>query len=225
MMKPESVGVVMFDAYGTLFNVYSVLNGCEREYPGKGQVLSQLWRTKQLEYTWLRSLMGRYENFENITRSALRVACTHLGLPLSDVTTARLMEEYFRLSLFPEVKAALARLKHLKLCILSNGTPRMLDSIVQHAGLAGVFSQVISVDPLRIYKPHPSVYQRGVDLAGVPKDRIAFISSNFWDVTGATAFGFRAYWINRAGNQPDELGYSPAAVLSSLDDLVAALSD
>lgn len=223
-MKPESIGAVMFDAYGTLFNVYSVLDRCEREFPGKGQALSQVWRTKQLEYTWLRSLMGRYENFESITRSALRVACANLALPLTEGASERLMEEYLRLTLFPEVKGALARLSHLKLCILSNGTPGMLDAIVQHAGLGGVFGQVISVDPLGIYKPHPSVYQRGVDLAGVPKESVAFISSNFWDVTGATAFGFRTYWINRAGNQPDELGFTPAAVLSSLDDLVTALT-
>lgn len=223
-MTPARVDAILFDAYGTLFNVFSVLEGCEREFPGKGQALSQLWRTKQLEYTWLRSLMGRYEDFESITKSGLIAATRALGLSLSEAATSRLMDEYLRLQPFAEVKGALARLSHLPLGILSNGTPRLLDAIVRNAGLTGTFRQVISVDPLRIYKPHPSIYQRGVDVLGVPKERIAFISSNFWDVAGATAFGFRTYWINRSGAQPEELGQQPLAVLGSLDELPAALT-
>lgn len=223
-MATNGIDAVVFDAYGTLFDVFSVQGRCEQECPGKGSDLSQLWRTKQLEYTWLRSLMGRYENFEDITRAALRVAARRLNLPLDAPATERLMAEYLQLTPFPDVKDALTRLAHLRLCILSNGTPRLLDAVVRNAGLTHTFAQVISVDSLRIYKPHPSVYQYGVDLLGLPKERIAFISSNFWDVSGASAFGFRTYWINRAGAHPDELGFAPVAVLSSLGDLVTALA-
>lgn len=223
-MTSDAIDAVLFDAYGTLFDVYSVLGRCETEFPGKGQVLSQTWRTNQLQYTWLRSLMGRYEDFEQITRAALEASARTLKLPLNEKASARLMEEYLRLSPFPEVLGTLPRLKHLNLCILSNGTPRLLNAIVSHAGLQDTFAHVISVDTLRIYKPHPSVYQYGVDTVGVPKERIAFISSNFWDVAGATAFGFQTYWINRAGAQPDELGQTPRAVLGGLDELPIALN-
>lgn len=217
------IDAVLFDAYGTLYDVYSVQARCEQEYPGKGAALSQLWRSKQLEYTWLRSLMNNYVDFEVVTRAALRHACKSLQLPLRDASVDALMNEYLRLATFPEVKGALAKLSHLKLAILSNGSPKLLQAIVENAGLTSTFAEVISVDPLRIYKPHPSVYQLGVEKVAVPKERIAFISSNYWDATGATAFGFRTYWINRSKAEPDELGYAPAQVLSNLDDLVAAL--
>ncbi|MBM3393368.1 MAG: haloacid dehalogenase type II [Betaproteobacteria bacterium] len=217
-MSTPTTEAVVFDAYGTLFDVYSVTARCEALFPGHGRTLAQLWRTKQLEYTWLRSLMGRYENFEVITRDALRVAATSMGLALNEANTQQLLDEYLVLAPFPEVAGVIGRLGRLKRCILSNGTPRFLAAVVGHAGLR--FDQVISVDPLRVYKPHPTVYQMGVDTLHVPKDRIAFISSNFWDISGATAFGFQTYWINRAGTAPDELGYRPIATLRTLDDLV-----
>ncbi len=220
----SNIDAVLFDAYGTLYDVYSVLARCEQAFPGKGTALSQLWRTKQLEYTWLRSLMGKYEDFEVVTRAALRFACKSLQLALDETSSKALMDEYLRLATFPEVKGALAKLSHLKLCILSNGSPRLLQSIVRNAGLESTFTQVISVHSLKVFKPHPSVYQLGVDATGVPKERIAFISSNYWDAAGATAFGFRTFWINRSKAVPDELGYPPAAVLSSLDELVTTLS-
>lgn len=223
-MAATRIETVVFDAYGTLFDVFSVLRRCEQEFPGKGQALSQLWRSKQLEYTWLRSLMGRYESFESITRDALNTAARSLGLGLDEDILARLLDEYLRLAPFPEVGDALRRLSGLRLCILSNGTQRLLDAVVRNAGLTDTFSQVLSVDPLRIYKPHPSVYRYAVQTLGVPQDGIAFISSNFWDVAGATSFGFRTYWINRSRSAPDELGFSPAAVLSSLDQLVDVLT-
>jgi 2-haloacid dehalogenase len=186
--------------------------------------LSQLWRAKQLEYTWLRSLMGRYEDFESVTRAALRYACRALGLALTDQAQAALMQEYLRLSLYPEVLAALSALKGRRLAILSNGSPGMLDAVVGNAGVASAFDAVVSVDRLRIFKPHPSVYQLAVDALGVGKEQIAFISSNFWDVSGATSFGFHTFWINRTGAQPDELGFSPAAVLVKLDELPSVLN-
>jgi 2-haloacid dehalogenase len=218
-----SIRAVVFDAYGTLFDVHSVIQRCDALFPGKGPALSQLWRAKQLEYTWLRSLMGRYEDFESITRAALRYACRALALDWSEPAEGALMDEYRRLAPYPEVPAALEALSGHRLAILSNGSPAMLDAVVRNAGLASRFQAVLSVDPLRIFKPHPAVYRLAPDTLGVTSAEIAFISSNFWDVTGATAFGFRTFWINRAGAQPDELGYRPAAVLGSLTELEAAL--
>ena len=219
-MKIEAV---VFDAYGTLFDVHSVIARCNELFPGRGKDLSQLWRTKQLEYTWLRSLMGRYEPFESITRAALVYCCRALGLPLADSAASALMQQYRELATYPDVHDTLAALSLRKLAILSNGSPGMLEAVVTNAKLASTFDAVLSVDTLRTYKPHPSVYQLAVDRLGVAKDQVAFISSNFWDVTGATAFGFRTFWINRSGAQPDELGYRPAAVLNRLDQLSQAL--
>ena len=218
------IEAVVFDAYGTLFDVHSVIRRCEELFPGKGDALSRLWRTKQLEYTWLRSLMGRYEDFEQVTRAALKFTCKSLGLARSDVTESLLMQEYLRLSLYPDARLALDLLKGRKLAILSNGSPAMLNTIVSNADLSEVFHSVLSVHALRIFKPHPSVYQWGVEALGIPKAHVAFVSSNFWDISGATAFGFRTFWINRSGAPPDELGYSPAAVLGRLDELGPALA-
>lgn len=219
-MKIEAV---VFDAYGTLFDVHSVIARCNELFPGRGKELSQLWRTKQLEYTWLRSLMGRYEPFESITRAALVYCCRALGLPLADSAASALMQQYRELATYPDVHDTLEALSLRKLAILSNGSPGMLEAVVTNAKLASTFDAVLSVDTLHIYKPHPSVYQLAVDRLGVAKDQVAFISSNFWDVTGAAAFGFRTFWINRSGAQPDELGYRPAAVLNRLDQLSQAL--
>jgi 2-haloacid dehalogenase len=219
----DAIHAVVFDAYGTLFDVHSVVRRCEALFPGKGAALSQLWRTKQLEYTWLRSLMGRYEDFGAVTRSALRFACGALGSTLSHDAEQSLLDEYLHLAPYPEVPAALEALAGRKLAILSNGSPATLTPLVANTGLAQRFHSVISVDSLRVFKPHPSVYQLAVDRLGVAREAIAFISSNFWDVCGATSFGFRTYWINRAGAQADELGFTPAAVLTRLDELPAAL--
>jgi 2-haloacid dehalogenase len=219
----KPIQAVVFDAYGTLFDVHSVANRCDQLFPGHGADLSKLWRSKQLEYTWLRSLMERYQDFESITGAALIYSCRAMGLSLADHARQALLEEYRRLATYPEVPAALQSLGGRKLAILSNGSPGMLQAVVSHAGLASAFHAVLSVDPLRIFKPHPRVYQLAVDQLDVTKESIAFISSNFWDVTGATSFGFRTFWINRSGAQPDELGYQPAGVLERLDQLSAAL--
>ena len=218
------IRAILFDAYGTLFDVHSVIRRCDELFPGKGSVLSQLWRTKQLEYTWLRSLMARYEDFDSVTRAALRFACRALGLPCSEATEAALLEEYLRLSPYGDVREALDLLRGYRLAILSNGSPAMLNALVSNAGFESTFHRVLSVHALRIFKPHPSVYQWGVESLGVSKEQIAFVSSNFWDVCGATSFGYQTFWINRTGAQPDELGYSPFAVLGRLDDLPKALS-
>jgi 2-haloacid dehalogenase len=219
------IRAVVFDAYGTLFDVHSVIRRCDLLFPGKGAALSQLWRTKQLEYTWLRSLMARYEDFEAVTRSALRVASQSLGLKCTRANEDALLQEYRQLKPYPEVPAAIAALGDRPLAILSNGSASMLEPLVASAALTHRFDAVLSVDRLRIYKPHPTVYQLAVDQLRVSRERIAFVSSNFWDISGATAFGFRTYWINRAQVPADELGYQPYAVLSGLDGLVSALRD
>lgn len=213
------VRALVFDAYGTLFDVHSISIACETLFPGKGTELSRLWRTKQLEYTWLRSLMGRYAEFEAITKDALGTACRTLGLDLAQSDAKLLMEGYRQLSPFPEVKDALAALRGRKLAILSNGSPGMLNALVEHAGLSLVLDAVISVDELKIFKPHPSVYGLATRNLGVKANEVGFVSSNFWDIAGATSYGFRAFWVNRGGGQPDELGFRPQAVITHLGEI------
>jgi 2-haloacid dehalogenase len=215
---------LVFDAYGTLFDVHSVVALCDELWPGKGTQLSQLWRTKQLEHTWLRSLMGRYEDFAHVTEAALRYACAALALPYDDAKRSRLMRAYLHLTTFPEVKDALARLRGIELAILSNGAPAMLQDLVTHSGLSAAIPHVLSVDEVGIYKPSPRVYQLAVDRLGVPAKAIGFVSSNGWDAAGAKAFGFRTFWVNRAGAPVDPLGVAPDHLIGSLADLPALVS-
>ncbi len=217
------IRAIVFDAYGTLFDVHSVMGACEHRFPHRGAELSRLWRQKQLEYTWLRSLMDRYENFERITSDALVHACGALGLHLDDAGRVALMDEYRHLAPYPEVPSTLLELADRPKVILSNGSPAMLDAVVANAGLESGFEAVLSVDPLRIFKPSPRVYQLAVDRLGVAPAEIGFASSNSWDIAGATAFGFTTFWINRAGQHADELGQTPHAVLSGLDQLAGHL--
>ncbi len=193
------LAALLFDAYGTLFDVHSVAARCEQLWPGQGRAVSERWRAKQLEYTWLRSLMGRYQDFERITADGLRHACDALGLPCGEERVAELLAQYRRLAPFPEVANALAQLAGFKRAILSNGTPAMLAAAVRHAGLEGQLDAVLSVDSVKTYKPDPRVYQSAVDALGIEAGRIGFVSANGWDAAGAKAFGFRVFWINRAG--------------------------
>jgi len=213
----------VFDAYGTLFDVHSVIALCDQLWPGKGAALSQLWRAKQLEYTWQRSLMRRYEDFSRVTEAALRYACAALGLQLDEERRRRLTDAYLTLATFPEVGEALAGLKAMKLrlAILSNGSPAMLRPVVAHAGLRGLIGTVISVDQRKIYKPAPAVYRLAMERLRVPKEAIGFVSSNCWDACGAKSFGFRTFWINRTGAPVDELGATPDHVIGSLAELPA----
>jgi 2-haloacid dehalogenase len=206
---------LVFDAYGTLYDVHSVVRRCETCFPGKGMSLSQLWRSKQLEYTWQRSLMQRYVPFSSVTREALVYSCTALGLDAREHVDA-LMAEYLRLAPFPEVPHALERL-HLKKAILSNGSPDMLEPLVRHSRLR--FDAVLSVDEVKVYKPAPQVYELAVRRLGVPKEAIGFVSSNCWDALGAKSFGFTVYWINRSNAPVDALGFMPDAQVKSLAEL------
>jgi len=215
----------VFDAYGTLFDVHSVIALCEQLWPGKGAALSQLWRAKQLEYTWQRSLMRRYEDFSRVTEAALRYDCAALGLQIDEERRRRLMAAYRTLATFPDVAKALAELKAMKLslAILSNGSPAMLRPLTLNAGLRGVIATVLSVDQRKIYKPSPAVYRLAVERLRVPKTRIGFVSSNCWDACGAKSFGFRTFWINRTGAPVDELGAAPDHVIGSLAELPALI--
>ena len=208
---------LVFDAYGTLYDVHSVMRRCESFFPGKGGALSQLWRTKQLEYTWQRSLMQRYAPFSTVTREALAYACEALRLELTAERMEALMGEYHMLSTYPEVAKTLQALTGKKLAILSNGSPDMLGPLVINSGLA--FDAVISVDALKLYKPAPAVYGLAVSILDIPKERIGFVSSNCWDAIGAKSYGFTVYWVNRAGAPADRLGFRPDRILTSLAEL------
>jgi len=216
-----SLDALVFDAYGTLFDVHSVVSRCESFWPGKGAALSQLWRTKQLEYTWQRSLMQRYVPFSQVTREALAYACEALGLQLTVTQMEALMGEYQMLSPFKDVQGALRRLAEYKTAILTNGSPDMIEPLVKQSGLG--FDAVLSVDAVKIFKPAPQVYELASTQLTVPANRVGFVSSNGWDALGAKSFGFTAYWINRAGAPVDRLGFKPDAVLKSLGDLPEVL--
>jgi len=212
---------LVFDAYGTLFDVHSVASLAEELFPGHGDALSRLWRQKQLEYTWLRTLMRRYEDFERVTEAALRHATRALGLDCPPGPLNRLLVAYLHLAPYPDVRDALPALGTMPLAILSNGSPHMLGAVVKNAGLDAAFAHVISVDEVKLFKPSPKVYQLACDRLGLKKAEIGFVSSNYWDVCGAASFGFRAWWINRGGATPDELGQQPVATLASLAELAA----
>jgi len=215
---------LVFDAYGTLFDVHSVATQCELIWPGKGAAVSQLWRAKQLEYTWQRSLMRRYEDFNKVTRDSLHYVCAAMKIERSGQQFASLMDEYLRLAMFPGAAQALRDLAPRKLAILSNGSPAMLEPMIRHAGIAGAFAAVLSVDSVKVYKPDPRVYQLAVDALGVPAANIGFVSSNCWDACGAKAFGFPTFWINRGGAPVDGLGAAPDFILSNLGELPEAVA-
>lgn len=219
------IRAVVFDLYGTLFDVHSVRGLCEQLYPGQGAAISQMWRQKQLEYTWMRTLMGQYKDFEAATRDALRYTCGMLKLTLDSSNENQLCEEYLRLAPYPEVPVALTQMRQagFKLAILSNGSRHSIRQVVENAQLASSFDALISVDEVRRFKPHPSVYELATAHLGVPADAILFVSSNAWDATGAKYFGYRVCWINRAQGVFDELGVTPDNVHSDLNGLANAL--
>ena len=209
---------LVFDAYGTLFDVHSVQARCESLWPGKGARLSQLWRAKQLEYTWQRSLMRQYAPFSQVTEDALLYSCELLGLTVEKAGKQALMDEYRRLALYPDVVPAMKKFKSTKCAILTNGSPDMIDPLVAQSGLS--FDAVLSVDELKVYKPAPVVYDLAMRKLQMPKKDIAFVSSNCWDALGAKSFGFTVYWINRAQAPVDRLGCQPDFIVQSLDEIL-----
>jgi len=219
---PHEISALVFDAYGTLFDVHSVSKLAESLYPGKGSALSAAWRGKQLEYTWQRSLMRRYEDFSRVTLSSLEWACESLGIELEDPSRRVLLDEYRRLAMFPEVPEALERLSAMKpLAILSNGHPDMLNAVVDFNHVRERFrGGVISVHAAKVFKPDPAVYRLAEEQLGVPRTLLGFVSSNGWDAAGAKSFGFRVFWVNRAGMPVERLGVRPDETIRNLGELV-----
>ena len=192
-----SLKAVVFDAYGTLYDIQSVAETTEDAFPGYGEIITQIWRIKQLEYTWLRSLMRRYQDFAAVTRDLLAYTLRVLGLAYENETFERVVEKYLHLDLYPDATAALTALKPRKLAILSNGSPDMLDALVRNSGLDALLDATISVDAKKIFKPSPEAYELIGEVLGTAPDEVLFVSSNPWDVAGAKAFGLNVAWIER----------------------------
>jgi 2-haloacid dehalogenase len=243
-----AVKAVIFDAYGTLYDIQSVAAVTEAAFPGHGDLITQIWRIKQLEYTWLRSLMRRYQDFAVVTRDALAYTLRSLGLTCDAATFDGIMSKYLSLDLYPDARAALNAMKDHKLAILSNGSPAMLEPLVAHSGLDRLLDATISVDAAKVFKPRPNAYALIETTLGVAPADVLFVSSNPWDVCGAKSFGLRVAWIERVSpeamaeacarsdlvtpltmfkslrTQMDELGFAPdyrIAALSELPEIVA----
>jgi 2-haloacid dehalogenase len=194
-----TIRALVFDAYGTLYDVQSVRSLATRLCGDKGELVTQIWRLKQLEYTWLRGLMRDYEDFWPVTRASLEFALESAGVAPTPTLCEPLMEKYLDLDLYPEAMEALAALKAYKLAILSNGSPKMLDALVEASGIAPLLADVISVDRAKTFKPDPRCYELATPALGVAKDEVLFVSSNGFDVIGAKQFGFKVAWIERGG--------------------------
>ncbi len=238
-----TIKAVVFDAYGTLYDIQSIAETTEDAFPGYGDIITQVWRIKQLEYTWLRSLMARYTDFAAVTRESLAYTLRVLGLSYDSEAFERLMAKYLTLDLYPDAMAALAALKPLKLAILSNGSPDMLDTLVRNSGLDHLLDATISVDAKKVFKPSPEAYALIGEVLGTRPDEVLFVSSNPWDVAGAKAFGLNVAWIERVTpeamalacvesdlvapltmfkairTQMDELGLAPDHRVRSLSEL------
>jgi 2-haloacid dehalogenase len=222
--KIEGVEACVFDAYGTLFDVHSAVGRHTDRLGDKASAVSETWRTKQLQYTWLRSLMDRHADFWQVTGQALDYAFEMHGVS-DDSLKKDLMAAYLSLDCYPEVPEVLENLKGagFTCAILSNGTPDMLESAVKSAGIEACMDRLLSVEAVGIYKPDPKVYAMGPDALGISAERIVFMSSNAWDASGAAAFGFHVAWVNRFGQAPERLPGSIDAEINTLSRLPALL--
>ena len=216
---PQKYQAFLFDAYGTLFDVHSVVLRAGTGLAGDLQAFSRLWRQKQLEFTWLRALMDRYQDFWHITEAALRTALAQLQMDASEAQIRQLLDAYLAPVAFPDAIIALDALCDDPLAILSNGTPKMLDAAVSNNALEAYFSSVISADQVKTYKPSPQVYELGPQALELPAEEILFVSSNAWDAAGAKAFGYSVCWCNRSGQAMDDLGFEPDLMVTSLDKI------
>jgi 2-haloacid dehalogenase len=209
---------LVFDAYGTLYDVQSVRTLAVELCGAKGEVVTQLWRLKQLEYTWLRGLMQDYEDFWSVTRASLEFSLESVGIMPTSSLCEPLMQKYLDLDLYPEAHEALNALNGYKLAILSNGSPSMLDALIKASGIGHLLADVISVDMAKTYKPSAAVYALVEPSLGIPRDEILFVSSNGFDVAGAKHFGFNVAWIDRSGSQspPTDSDVGPLAFFKLL---------
>jgi 2-haloacid dehalogenase len=212
-----TIKAVVFDAYGTLYDIQSVAAVTEAAFPGYGEIITQVWRIKQLEYTWLRSLMRRYEDFSVITRDSLSYTLRCLGLKSDQAAFESIIDRYLHLELYPDATAALAALRGRKLAILSNGSTGMLNALVRNSGLDRVLDATISIDSQKIFKPSPDAYALIESTLDVPPTDVLFVSSNPWDACGAKAFGLNVAWIERV--TPEAM-----ALVCVKNDLVAPLT-
>ncbi len=223
----QNVKACVFDAYGTLFDFVSAASKFREQFADKFVPFTTTWRDKQLQYTWLRSLQGKHADFWQVTGDALDYSLA--TCEISDANGSlreQLMQQYLALEVFPEVPETLKKLKEsgIKTAILSNGTADMLDQVVSTAGIGQWLDEILSIDTVGIFKPHPSVYQLAVDKLGIKAEEISFQSSNSWDAYAASAFGMKVVWCNRYGQQPERLPGKPDAVVKSLEELPALLS-
>ena len=212
-----AIKAVVFDAYGTLYDIQSVAAITDEAFPGYGDLITQIWRIKQLEYSWLRSLMGRYEDFSVITRESLNYTLRILGLSFDAKVFERVMDKYVHLDLYPDARHALAALKGRKLAILSNGSSDMLNALVKNTGLDAALDATISIDSKRIFKPSPQAYTLIEERLGVKPADVLFVSSNPWDAIGAKSFGLNVAWIERV--TPEAM-----ALLCQKSDVIAPLT-
>jgi 2-haloacid dehalogenase len=220
----RDVDVCVFDAYGTLFDYASAAMRCKDALASDWMAVSELWRRKQLEYSWLRSLMGRHADFWHVTGESLDYALAAFKRQ-DPALRALLMQQFLSLDCYGDVVKMLERLRAggMKTAILSNGTPTMLTAAVNSSGIGRLLDGVYSVEKVGVFKPHPSVYQIIVDEMAVAAGRVCFMSSNGWDAAGAAAFGFRTVWINRSGAPVENLPAHPEAMLSGMAELPALL--
>jgi len=222
-MKPslDKIKALVFDAYGTLLDVKSLDERLEYHYGDQAGRINSLWRQKQLQYTWLRSIMDRYKLFSQITREALEFACKDVGVDLTDEIIADLMDHYFILSSFPEVPELLKELSQSLACsILSNADMPMLQKACDHNGISQYLEAILTVDSVGINKPAPQVYELATRHFHCEGNQIAFISSNTWDVAGAKSFGLKSIWLNRTNGTMETLGFEPDWTIESLSDLI-----
>ncbi|KIL50972.1 haloacid dehalogenase type II [Jeotgalibacillus campisalis] len=218
-MKP-SIKAFVFDAYGTLFDVHSVTEACNDFFPGKGADISQSWRKKQLEYFFLRQVMGRYAPFDQVTIDALRYAVKEQQEDLSHEQEIALLDAYKKLDSYEEVKEVLSALQGRKLVVFSNGSPTMLEPLVKHSEFFSLLTDTISVDKVKQFKPSPASYSLVLEELNVRREEVLFMSSNGWDISGAKSFGFHTAWINRTGLPEEELGLTPDCVYTNLKGIL-----
>ncbi|MCB0564283.1 MAG: haloacid dehalogenase type II [Phaeodactylibacter sp.] len=215
---------IAFDAYGTLFNIASIDFLLEQLFDDRARQVAAQWRRKQLEYTWLRTLMGKYKDFYSLTEDSLYYALEATNTVGSEAQVRELMQQYYHLAVYPEVKATLARLKgKYRLAILSNANPSLLEKAAAHNGLDEWLDEIISVDQIRQYKPAPGVYQLAERSMGLPTENILFVSSNTWDVSGATAYGLQTAWVQRKHSVMERLDVQPAVTMTNLAELAELL--
>ena len=213
------IQALLFDAYGTLFDVHSIVLSNGHGITGDLEALSRLWRQRQLEFTWLRALMERYEDFWRISEAALRSAARQLSIEMTDPQINTLMQAYLAPTTFVDASTALETFNGIPLAILSNGSPEMLDSAVRSNGLESNFTEIISVDRVKTYKPSPKVYALGPEILHLPSEEILFVSSNSWDAAGAKAYGYQVCWCNRSHTGMDHLGFAPDFIVSRLHQI------